>query len=495
MLKVKSIPIDTLRENVVLLSRDCQALRPERLRGSRKVELKVNGRTVLADIVIADDPALVAADEVGLAQPAFRRLGATAGDLAEISPARPARSLDVVRAKVRGETLDQAQLLEVVRDLAAHRYSDMEVAAFLIACAAFMTPEETLALTQAMIDVGRRLDWDRAMVVDKHCIGGIPGNRTSPLVVAIVAAHGLTIPKTSSRAITSPAGTADTMEVLARIDLSETEMRTVVEQCGGCLIWGGRVELSPADDVLISVERPLSIDTPEQMVASILSKKLAAGSTHLVIDMPVGPFAKLRDVSAAMRLRKLFEYVAARLGLTLDIIATDGSQPIGRGVGPVLEARDVMAVLHGRADAPADLRDKAIALAGRTLEFDPAVSGGQGAARARELLDSGAAAAKLEEIALAQGPSPVKNEVAPLCHEVTAGRGGWIEAVDCLRIAQIARLAGAPTDPGAGLELLKRTGEPVRAGEPLYRIHGLDAADFGFAVEAAGETCGFKVIA
>ncbi len=493
MLKVRPFPIDTFRQNVVVLHRGCSALRPERLRGTRKVEVRVNGRSILADIIISDDPQMVACDEVGLSQPALRRLDATPGALAEISPAPPAASLDAVRAKVRGETLDAAQLHAVVRDLAGHRYSDMEVAAFLIACASFMTPEETLGLTQAMIDVGQRLEWDRPLVADKHCIGGIPGNRTSPLVVAIAAAHGLTIPKTSSRAITSPSGTADTMEVLMRVDLSEAEMREAVEKCGGCLIWGGRVDLSPADDVLISVERPLSIDTPEQMVASILSKKAAAGSTHLVIDMPVGPFAKLRDTSAALRLRKLFEFVGARLGLTIDILTTDGSQPIGRGVGPVLEARDVMAVLENRADAPADLREKAIVLAGRVLEFDDGVSGGSGAARARELLESGAAAAKLEEIAAAQGPSPLNNELAPLVYEVPAPHSGWIEAIDCLRIARIARLAGAPTDAGAGLELLKRNGDAVRAGEPLYRIYGLDPADFGFAREAADAVSGFKV--
>lgn len=493
MLKVKALPIDNFRENLVVLSRSCTALRPERLRGTRKVEVRMNGFSILASIVISDDPTFVAPDEIGLAQPAFRRLNAKPGAMAVIEPSPPPRSLDAVRSKVHGETLSGAQLHDVVADLAAHRYSDMEVAAFLIACASFMTPEETLSLTQAMVDAGQRLAWGRPMVVDKHSIGGVPGNRTSPLVVAMVAAHGLMIPKTSSRAITSPSGTADTMEVLARVDLSEDEMREVVEKCCGCLIWGGRVDLSPADDVLISVERPLSIDTPEQMVASILSKKVAAGSTHLVIDMPVGPTAKLRDVSAALRLRKLFEFVGSRLGLHIDILATDGSQPIGRGVGPVLEARDVLAVLHNRTDAPGDLREKAVALAGHVLEFDPEVHGGMGEARARELLESGAAMAKLEEIAAAQGPSPLKNELAPLCYEVASSHGGWVEAVDCLRIAQIARLAGAPTDAGAGIDLLKRVGEPVRAGEPLYRIHGLDPADFRFAKDAADEASGFKV--
>ena len=288
-----------------------------------------------------------------------------------------------MRGKIHGATLTLAELTDVVEDLVSHAYSDMEVAAFLIDCASFMTADETVALTQAMIASGSRLAWNRPMVTDKHCIGGIPGNRTTLIVAPIVAAHGLLFPKTSSRAITSPAGTADTMEVLARVDLNEEEMRAVVERCGACIVWGGRVGLAPADDVLISVERPFGVDTPEQMVASILSKKVAAGSTHLVIDLPVGPSAKMRNTNEALRLRKLFEFVGGRLGLTLDTVISDGSQPIGRGVGPMLEARDVRAVLENAPDAPADLKKKSLMLAGRILEFDPDLRGCAGAVRAR----------------------------------------------------------------------------------------------------------------
>jgi thymidine phosphorylase len=308
-----------------------------------------------------------------------------------------------------------------------------------------------------------------------------------------VAAHGLTIPKTSSRAITSPAGTADTMEVLARVDLTVEEMRDVVGRSRGCVIWGGRVNLSPADDVLISVERPLGIDTPEQMVASILSKKLAAGSTHLLLDLPFGPSAKVRDADDALRLRKLFEFVGARLGLVVQVALSKVSQPVGRGVGPLLEARDVLAVLEGAADAPADLRERAVALAGRLLEMDPALRGGSGPERARELLSSGAAARKLEEIRAAQGASPLNTSIGRLTHEVVADRSGVIQAIDCLTIAQIARTAGAPTDAGAGVDLLHRVGDRVEAGEPLCRLHASDPFDFGFAVEAAGETGGFSL--
>ena len=315
-----------------------------------------------------------------------------------------------MRAKIRGLTLSAAEISAIVDDLTHYRYSDMEIAAFLISSASFMTSDEVIALTHAMAQAGTQLSWDKPIVVDKHCIGGIPGNRTSMIIVPIVAAHGLTIPKTSSRAITSPAGTADTMEVLARVDLGVEEMKEVVRTCHGCLVWGGHVNLSPADDILISVERPLSLDTREQMVASIISKKLAAGSTHLVIDLPVGPAAKLTSAMEAMRLRKLFEFVGDHFGISVEVVTTDGRQPIGRGIGPVLEAQDVMAVLANDPEAPlGPCVRNLLRLAAHLLEYDPGLRGGTGYARARDLLESGAALKQMQKIIDAQG--------APVCHD------------------------------------------------------------------------------
>jgi thymidine phosphorylase len=213
----------------------------------------------------------------------------------------------------------------------------------------------------------------------------------------------------------------------------------------------------------------------------------------MVLDVPVGATAKIRDRRAALRLRKLFEFVAAKLDVVLDIVITDGSQPIGRGVGPVLEMRDVLAVLGNDANAPVDLREKSINLAGRLLEMDPAVRGGTGETRARELLASGAAHAKLEQIAASQGEPPRQALIGGLIEEVRASRSGWIEEIDCLRIARLARTAGAPTDPGAGIELLRMQGESVRAGDPLFRLYGDDPADFAMAVAGAAEGPGYRI--
>ncbi|MBP7660666.1 MAG: thymidine phosphorylase, partial [Burkholderiaceae bacterium] len=311
--------------------------------------------------------------------------------------------------------------------------------------------------------------------------------------VPIVAAHGMLCPKTSSRAITSPAGTADTMEVLAEVELPMARLKEIVRATHGCLAWGGTADLSPADDILISVERPLAIDSPGQMVASILSKKIAAGSTHLVLDIPVGPSAKVRSMSAAQRLKRLFEYVAGRLGLELDAVITDGRQPIGRGIGPVLEARDVMQVLANDPGAPQDLRQKALRLAGRMIEFDPDVRGGDGYRIARDILESGRALSKMNAIIDAQGRRAQPACVGTLTFDVEAPADGAVIGVDNLRLARIARLSGAPQVRGAGIDLHVQLGDRVQAGQTLYRVHAQFEADLEFAHRMVAEGSAFTL--
>ena len=492
-LKIRSVNLDTGRENVVVISRQSTALRAEIFRGFSRVELRCNSRVLLATLLITDDDTLVGPHEIGLSQPAFRRFAEPAGTLATVSPAASPDSLEAVRAKIRGTTLSAAAIGSIIDDITHYRYSDMEIAAFLIGSASFVTTDELLALTGAMAQAGTQLKWTAPIVVDKHCIGGIPGNRTSMIVVPIVAAHGLPIPKTSSRAITSPAGTADTMEVLARVNIGVEEMKTIVTACNGCLIWGGHVNLSPADDILISVERPLSLDTREQMVASIMSKKLAAGSTHLLIDIPVGPTAKVTNGTEAMRLRKLFEFVGDRFGIAVEVITTDGRQPIGNGIGPVLEAQDVMAVLANDPAAPSDLREKSLRLAAHLLDYDPNLRGGAGYARARELLDSGAALKQMHKIIAAQGPSECSSELASLAFDVKAEREGVVAAIDCLRLNRLARTAGAPIDKGAGIRLFKKIGDRVAQGEPLYRVFAVDQPELDLAAASTRVDPGYAI--
>jgi len=496
-LALRRVAIDTYRENVAYLHRDCAVYRAEGFQALSKVEVRANGRRILATVNVVDDEALVGCHELGLSEDAFLQLNVSDGHTASVSQAEPPESIDALHRKISGERLNRDDYRNIIRDIAELRYSKIELTAFVVATQRDeLDREEVYFLTEAMVASGRKLDWHDPLVVDKHCIGGIPGNRTSMLVVPIVAAHGLLCPKTSSRAITSPAGTADTMEVLANVELPFEQLADIVRDHRACLAWGGTANLSPADDVLISVERPLAIDSAGQMVASILSKKIAAGSTHLVLDIPIGPTAKVRSMPEAQRLRRLFEYVAGRIHLSLDVVITDGRQPIGNGIGPVLEARDVMRVLENDPRAPNDLRQKSLRLAGRLIECNPDVRGGDGFGIARDILDSGRALSKMNAILAAQGQKLFDHnnpQLGSLTFDVLATDAGVVTAIDNLQIARIARLAGAPKVIGAGVDLFRKLGDIVSIGDVMYRVHAGFQSDQIFARQASGKSSGYTL--
>lgn len=480
VLRLKRLGIDTYQELVIFMASECPVCRSEGWGAQSRVKVSYNGRSIIATLNVTTE-SLLARDEASLSEAAWTLLGAKNGDLVRLSHSPPVESLSQVRAKVYGEKLSAAGIESIVRDIVAGRYSDIDLAAFVTVFAgAKVDSEETTALTRAMIDTGERLYWGRSPVVDKHCVGGLPGNRTSMVVVPIVAACGLTMPKTSSRAITSPAGTADAMETIAPVDLDLAHMRRVVEHEGACVVWGGRVRLAPADDVIISVERPLDFDSGTQLVASVLSKKAAAGSTHVVIDIPIGPTAKVRSAAAADVLESMLVTVGAAIGLSVRVVRTDGTQPVGRGIGPALEARDVLAVLRRCADAPADLLDRSLFLAGEVLEIGGATIVGAGRARAQDALESGAALRKFEAICAAQGGMR-EPAVASLTHVVRATRHGRISGIDNRRLARLAKLAGAPRAASAGVELHARLGTTVQRDEPLMTIHAETPGEMDYA--------------
>jgi len=495
-LRLRRVGIDTYKENVAYLHRDCPIYRTEGFQALAKVQVNSSTGTsqLLAVLNVVSNGCIIAVDELGLSEQAFEQLGMNEGEAISIAHATPPKSLHAVHRKIAGEQLDAADFTAIMQDLIDNRYSHMEMAAFLVACSGNgMERDEVLAMTEAMVNTGERLDWGEPLVADKHCIGGIPGNRTTMLITPIIAAHGMLIPKTSSRAITSPAGTADTMETLAHVKLELDRLREIVRRERGCLAWGGTARLAPADDILISVERPLSLDSSGQMVASILSKKIAAGSTHLLIDIPVGPTAKVHTMNDALRLRKLFEYVGDRSRINLEVVITNGEQPIGRGIGPVLEARDVLLVLENDPEAPSDLREKSLRLAGRILEFDPDVRGGQGYAIARDILDTGRAMKKMQSLIKAQGVNETALKLGKLVKDIPAGRDGFVVAIDNLVMSRLARLAGAPMDKGAGVYLFKKLGDHVEKGEPMYRIHAEFPSDFEFAMQLAEGDTGYTI--
>ena len=481
-LTLRRLGIDTYQEAVVYMNRDCHVCRAEGFSAQSSVQVTLGQRHLIATLN-AVSPEMLRDGEASLSECAWRALAAEEGAVIQVSHPEPLESVSALRAKVYGQRLADPAWRSIIDDVAAGHYSNLHLAAFVTACAGDRLDfAETIALTRAMIDSGERLTWAAQQIVDKHCVGGLPGNRTTLIVVPIVAAAGLIIPKTSSRAITSPAGTADAMEVLTPVDLSLVHMRRVVEQEGGCIVWGGNVRMSPADDLLIRVERPLDFDSEGQLVASVLSKKIAAGSTHILIDMPVGATAKVRSLQAANVLQERFKAVADALGVHVEVHVSDGTQPVGRGIGPALEARDALAVLRGEPDAPADLRERALALATQVIEFAPGIAPGSGSALAKEILDSGRAWRKFEAICRAQGGFREPPRAA-LTRTVHAGHAGECLAIDNRRIARVAKLAGAPNAVAAGVELHVRVGQRIEKDAPLYAVHADAPGELEYAWE------------
>ncbi|WP_148340573.1 thymidine phosphorylase family protein [Aquicella siphonis] len=470
-LKLVRLGIEARNEFIIYMHADCFVCKSEGFEASSRILVTLGSKSIIAtlDIVHTD---IIHPCEASLSESAWDHLGAEEGNLVSLSHVKPTTSLKHVRAKIHGNELKAEQFDEIIRDIVLGRYSNIQIASFITACATDeLNINEIVYLTQAMIKVGEQLHWDHhSCVMDKHSVGGIPGNRTTPIVVAIVAESGLIIPKTSSRSITSPAGTADTVETMTTVDLSIAKMQQVVAQEGGCLVWGGAIGLSPADDIIIRVERSLDLDPTGQMIASVLSKKAAVGTTHVVIDIPVGATAKIRSDQEFDKLREYFELVGRAVGLELRAMKTDGTQPLGKGIGPALEAVDILAVLNNKSDAPPDLKEKAILFAGAILELGGKAPQGQGQAMARAVLESGAAYKKFMAICEAQGGFK-QPPVAAYTHAIVAGHAGTVVAIDNRNLAMVAKLAGAPHDPAAGIEFFARRGKRVDKGQLLYRIH------------------------
>ena len=435
------------------------------IHSSDRVRITYKNKTVIA---IANVASNFAEKTVGIYEEVQEKLQIAEEETVNVQAAERPESLGYIREKLNGRKLRREEIKSIILDVIERHLSDVELASFVTALHIRGTSmDEVEGLTKAMIETGKTIDFGKTPILDKHSIGGVPGDKTTILVVPIVAAAGFIIPKTSSRAITSPAGTADRVEVLCPVDLTFEEMREAVKKTNACLAWGGALDLAPADDLLIQVEYPLSIDP--LLLPSILSKKKAIGAEYLVVDIPTGRGAKIKTIGEAQALAQDFIELGKRLGIHIQCGVTFGEQPIGYAIGPALEAREALLALMNRG--PLDLVNKACSLAGLLFEMMGIENGVE---KAKEIIQSGKAEQKLREIIAIQGGNPkVQPEDIQLGKEVAeihSKESGTVQWINNRYIAQIARAAGAPKTKSAGVLLNKKLGDKVKAGEVLFKI-------------------------
>lgn len=395
-------------------------------------------------------------------------------------------ALEAIRKKLIGKKLTYKEIYSIMDEISNSKFGDVLTTYFAASgYSKGFTNEELYFLTKAMVETGEKLHFT-GIVADKHSIGGVPGTRTTMIVVPIIAAAGFKIPKSSSRAITTPDGTADDMEILAPVLLTKEKIYQVVKKTNACIVWGGSVNIAPADDLLIQVEKPLLYESYDKILVSIMAKKIAFGSNHVVIDLPYGAMVKVTTIHEAEVLKKKFEYLADKFKIKIRVLIHKTDEPAGRGIGPVLETRSALKVLQQKKDRPLDLEIRSLNLAANLLDLCLGDSPkhikeyvtknyGNTFGWATEILKSGRAFQKMQEIIKAQGGNPkIDSEyLKPAKHkfEVIATKKEEIKSMNSKNITFVARLLGAPDQKGAGIFLNKKMGEEILRGDVMCTLY------------------------
>jgi len=414
---------------------------------------------------------LVRQNEIIVSSETKDRFGLKNGQKVDVNLAPTPPSLNYIKKKLVNKPLSQKEISKIIEDVVNNYLSESEIALFISAMYEQGTSlKETIYLINAILESGNKIKFKEKVIADKHSIGGIPGNRTTPIIVSICAAAGILMPKNSSRAITSAAGTADVIETLAKVEFSIKELKKIVKKTKACMIWGGALGVVPADAKIINVEKKLNIDPEAQLLASIMSKKLAMSSNHILIDIPYGKGAKVTK-KQALKLKRRFRALGKHYKKKVEVVLTDGSQPIGNGIGPLLELKDVIAVLQNNPKAPQDLKEKSLFLSGKLLELTGKTKKGKGIIMAKEILESGRALDKFKEIIKAQEGSFRIPRLAKFKKEITSKLSRKVIEIDNKKINYLARLTGAPNDKAAGLYLYCNKGDKLKKGDKILAIY------------------------
>jgi len=463
-LKIKKVKIDAGRPIAFISKSNSEKIG---LHIGERIQIYQDGQRTVATADISNQ---VNDKEIALSSDVLDYLKLNFDKPVKILLAIESQSTRFITKKLQGKALSKNEIFAIIQDIVNNSLTEAEVAYFVSSVYEHgMSFNETVNLTEAIFKTGVQLSWHDKNIADKHSIGGIAGNRTTPIVVSICASAGIVMPKTSSRAITSASGTADVIEVLSKVDFPAQKLKEIVKKTNACLAWGGSLGLAPADDKLIRVERLLNLDPEAQLLASIISKKLAAGSKYVLIDIPYGPQAKVSK-EEAKKLRQKFLKIAKYFKIKMKVILTPADQPIGNGVGPVLEMIDVLKVLK-QENPPMDLENKSIYIAAQILEMMGKAKKGKGEFIARSILETGAALEKFNEIMDAQGRKKEDFSLGKYRHEIKASKTGKIAVLNNHAINTLARILGCPEDKHSGVYIHKHKGEEVNKDENLLTLY------------------------
>ena len=451
-----------------------------------KVSLIYNKKEFVFDVDLSDK--FVQRGEVGIFEDIKEKYGIKGGQNVTITFTKnSSESLDALKKWLTGKRLNQKEIFAIMKDISNNRFTDILTTYFSAMGFFFPSKDEDLyRMAKAMAETGEMLKFP-GVVADKHCMGGVPGNETTMIMIPLLASLGIKMPKTFSKAITTPAATGECVSVLMGISFSKPEIEALVKKNNCCLVRGGWLDLAPADEKLIKVAYPLSMQSYSRTIVSIMAKKFAMGINHSLIDIPVGPTAKVPDMKIAKWLKEKYIYVGKKLGMKVHVEITPALQPIGAGVGAVLQVREVLRVLQQHAKRPLDLEKKAILLASKIIELVGIAKGKDAEKLAYGQLISGKAWAMMQKIISAQGGDPkVKSEGLKLWKiqkDIVAEKDGKVKNIDMKLVNMVTRTLGSPLDLHSWLYLHKKLGDSVKKGEAIYTMYANDEEKIRLAKE------------
>ncbi|MFA7298809.1 MAG: thymidine phosphorylase [Candidatus Absconditabacterales bacterium] len=455
-----------------------------------KVSLIYDNKEFVFDVSLSSH--LVQRGEVGIFEDIREKYKMKAGQFVTVSFTKnSSESLDALKKGLNGKRLNKKEIFAIMKDISNNRFTDILTTYFSAMGFFFPSKDEDLyRMAEAMAKTGEMLHFP-GIVADKHCMGGVSGNETTMIMIPLLTSLGIKMPKTFSKAITTPAATGECVSVLMDISFSKKEIEDLVKKNNCCLVRGGGLDLAPADEKLIKVAYPLSMQSYSRTIVSIMAKKYAMGINHSLIDIPVGPSAKVPDMKTAKRLKKKYLYVGKKLGMKMTVEITDALQPIGSGVGAVMQVREVLRVLQQHEKRPMDLEQKAIHLCAKIIELVGMAKGKDAEKLAYGQLISGKARAMMQKIISAQHGDPkVKSEglkLAKIQKDIVAEKSGKVKGIDMKVLNVAARTLGSPLDLQAGLYLHKKLGDVVKKGEVIYTMYANDESKIKLTKEFLDE--------
>lgn len=473
-LKAKKLDYTSGQKRSIFIN--TKAAEDEGIKAGTRLEIisPINKKQHVAVVEITDR--LVGPLEVGIDKATWEEFELNGGALVGLDLIAQPKSLAGIRKKLLRGKLNYDEIKAILDDIVSGKLGEIESAYF--ASCGFnpgFDDEELHSLVKAMAESGETFKWPYEKVIDKHSIGGLAGKGITPIIVSIISSMGYVIPNTSTRAITAPAGTTDVMEVLCDMEFSKAEIEDLIKTNQACIVWGGGLDMAPADEALIEVEKPLGIELYDKFIVSILAKKVAIGLTHFVLDLPYGPDTKVQNIEDVQIIQHKFEQLSKKFGIKVKVCTRQALGPDGRGIGPALEAIDTLKVIMQTEDRYLPLEHTALTLAGELLELAEEAKPGTGYEMAKKELVSGNAYVQFRKLLKAQRGNPdIKPEeikVGEVTCDICAEKDGALSDIENHVIKEVAHALGAPGLKEAGIFFHKQIGESFQAGDKILTLY------------------------